>query len=374
MPKYVTQLAQGNTFGVSSDSGAGAYQATRSWKVILNTPDEPIDINAVTGVDIGTIYSAANPIPCVSIEGRADGESRLIRIITATYRATPSAAPGVEDPKTQEPTVRPAMYSMSTSLTEIAAWGGRLVTNGVSGSWLPATNPAGDLVDGISRLEPVVNINIEQYSSTDMSNLLGYSGYVNSDQINFSSLAIGVHCCMLQGITSNPIVERFGESTFRGFKVAFTFAVRAHYTITRYGATAVGWDLAVPQTGFNIINSGLFNTPLYSGNGGDGSRPDIDPQALVLSHEDGKVKLTAYGAPVGLATPSGTKVRAMVTIPASESGGYAQRPASQPVALNDDGTPRARTATPPVLINRICLQPEMAFGNNFSNFGIRWIS
>jgi hypothetical protein len=27
-----------------------------------------------------------------------------------------------------------------------------------------------------------------------------------------------------------------------------------------------------------------------------------------------------------------------------------------------------------VLINRICIQPEMNFGSNFSGFGIRWIS
>jgi hypothetical protein len=89
MPKYITQLAQGNSFSQTAENGQGAFSATRVWKVILNTPDEALDINAATGVNIGTPYSNANPIPCVSIEGRADGESRLVRIITATYRATP---------------------------------------------------------------------------------------------------------------------------------------------------------------------------------------------------------------------------------------------------------------------------------------------
>jgi hypothetical protein len=72
----------------------------------------------------------------------------------------------------------------------------------------------------------------------------------------------------------------------------------------------------------------------------------------------------------------------MVTVPSGEressSGyGYTQRPASQPVALNDDGTPRNAdnfSVDQKVLVNRICIQPEMAFGNNFSNFGIRWFS
>lgn len=357
MPKAVTELAQGNSFGVTSEDGGGAYQATRSWKVILNSPDEAININAVTGVNVGSLYSSTNRIPCVSIEARADGESRLVRIITATYRASPSAAPGAEDPKTQEPTARPALYSMTTSLSEIAAWGGRRVTGGSSGSWQPAVNPVGDLVDGISRLEPVVNINIDQYSATDMSNLLGYCGYVNSDAITFSYLSIGVHCCMLQGISSTPVVEQFGANTFRGFKVSFQFSVRAHYTITRDGATAIGWDLAVPQTGFNIINSGLGTA-------------SVDQKALVLNQdEQGKV-VTPFGLASGT---DGDRVRAMVPIAIKD--GFTQRPASQPVALNDDGTPRnVLTQTPKVLINRICLQPETAFGNNFSNFGIRWIS
>jgi hypothetical protein len=66
----------------------------------------------------------------------------------------------------------------------------------------------------------------------------------------------------------------------------------------------------------------------------------------------------------------------MVTV-ASQYGGYTQRPAAQPVALNDDGTPRNAAYFPmnqKVLINRVCIQPEMAFGSNFSNFGIRWFT
>jgi hypothetical protein len=244
---------------------------------------------------------------------------------------------------------------MSTTLSEITAWGGRVVTNGSSGPWVPASNPVGDLIDGITRLEPIVTISIDQYSYTDQSAILGYIGYVNSDSFNFSSLSVGVHCCMLQGVTSNPVVEQFGQSTFRGFKVSFTFGVRAHHTITRDGPQAIGWDLAVPQTGFNIKNAGLNNT-------------GTDQKALVLEHNDMKVVV-----PLQLAAgTAGDKVRAMVPIPTGD-GGWAQRPVAQPVALNDDGTPRSPTASPPVLINRVCLQPEMAFGNNFSNFGIRWI-
>jgi hypothetical protein len=235
MPKIVSELAQGNAFSRSSDGGGAAFQATRKWRVILNSPGESWDIGDAVGVSIGQVYSEISPIPCVSLEMTADGESRLVRIVTATYRSSESASPGAPDPKTQEPTIRPAMYSMTTSLTEIAAWGGANVTGGVSGAWSPAVNPVGDLYDGVTRLEPVVNINIDQYSATDKSELLAYCGYVNSESFNFSGLSIGTHCCMLQSISSQAVVEEFAAGKFRGFKVTFGFAVRAHWTYTREG-------------------------------------------------------------------------------------------------------------------------------------------
>lgn len=350
----VTEISQGNSFSVTSEAGRGAYSATRAWKVLLSSPGESWDINQLTGVNIGDAYSGGNPIPCVSIEGRSEGDSRLVKIITATYRATPGTDTAT-DPKTQNPTSRPPLYSMSVALSEIAAWGGQAYRNG-SWTWGPATNPAGSLVDGISRLEPVVTINIDQYSSSDQSAMLGYVGYVNDSAFSFSSLSIGVHCCMFQGLSVNPVVEQFGPATFRGFKLTFTFAIRSHYTWTRDGVMAIGWGLAIPQTGFDIICDGL-------------GRADVEQEALPLQHEN-QVVVEPNAIVASLA---GKKGRAMVPIPASDDKKWCQRVASQPVALNDDGTPRSRNASPPVLINRVCLQPSMAFGNNFSAFGINSI-
>jgi hypothetical protein len=356
MPKLVSELAQGKSFSRSSDGGALADQATRSWKILLNSPNESFVISDAVGVNIGDPLGSANPIPCVSLDVKADGESRLVRIVTAQYRTT--AGIGSTDPGTQTPTQRPALYSMTTSQTEIAAWGGAPVTGGVSGAWVPAVNPVGDLVDGVTRLEPVVNINVDQYSASDMSHFLAYCGYVNSDIFTFSSLSVGIHCCMLQSISSSPVVEQFGDTTFRGFKVTFGFAVRAHWTITRGGFQAIGWDMAVPQTGFNIKNTGI-------------GRSDVYLKSLMLQHDPGT---GAVVKPYALVIDTDEdKVKAMIPI-SSQGGGWTQRPSAQPVALNDDGTPRSPTMSPPVLINRICIQPEMAFGSNFSNFGIRWFA
>jgi hypothetical protein len=350
MPKLVSELAQGKSFSRSAEGGALADQATRTWKILLNTPNESFIISEAVGVNIGDPLGSANPIPCVSLDVKADGDSRLVRIVTAQYRSNPSV--GGVDPGTQTPASRPAMYSMSTSLTEIACWGGSLVTGNVSGNWSPAINPAGDIVDGITRLEPVVTINIDQYSYSDMSQLLGYCGMVNSDAFTFSNLTIGTHCCMLQSISSQAVVEMFGNTPFRGFKVTFGFAVRAHWTVTRNGYQAIGWDIAVPLCGRNIINS-------------QGSSVDAD--TLMYEMADGKVT-----SPQTL-VKAGSRCPAQVTL-ASGNGSWTQTRAADPVALNDDGTPRSRFASPPVLINRICIQPEMTFGSNFANFGIRWFT
>lgn len=355
MPRMVTELTQGNTFSLNADRSA--WSAKREWKVLVDA-NESWNINDAIGVNIGDIYNSENPLPCVSIESRHDGESRLVAIVTATYRA--NAGGGTEpanqeeaDPLSISPIARKATYSMSTSLSEIAAWGGRVVTGGVSGEWLPAQNPVGDLIDGISRLEPILTITFEQYSYSDMSSLVNLIGYVNSNAFQFSAVSIGPHCCMFQGFSVATVVEQFGRLTFRGFKVSYTFVARGHYTLTRNGPETIGWDVAIPQTGFNIINNGLNDQA-------------VEQTALVLEHEDGKVKNPAALA-VGTA---GTKVRAMVTV-ASPGGGTMQRPASQPVALNDNGTPRSQSQTPKILINRVCTQPEMGFGTNFNAFGVR---
>jgi hypothetical protein len=358
MPRFVSELAQGNAFGRSSDGGGAADNATRKFKVLLNSPNESWDVFATIGVNIGDLYSQNSPIPCVSVEAVHDGDSRVVCIVTAQYRSSAGAAPGAPDPKSQDPEVRPAMYSMSTSLTEIAAWAGKKVTGGSSGSWAAAVNPVGDMYDGVTRLEPVVNINIDQYSISDQSTQLGYCGYVNGEAFQFSGLTIGPHCCMLQSVASNPVVEQFNGATFRGFKVTFGFAVRSHWTLVSGGFEPIGWDVAVPQTGMNIRNIGL-------------GRNDVDQRALTLEHKLGKVE-----QPLALAAgSSGFKMRGSVSISAFEDGGICQRPCAQPIALNDDGSPRnvdAFSNEDKVLINRVCLQPEMAFGDNFSAFGIRW--
>jgi hypothetical protein len=67
MPRFVGELTQGNSFSRSSDGGGLADSAVRKWRVLLNGPDESWDIFQTVGINIGDLYGAQNPIPCVSV-------------------------------------------------------------------------------------------------------------------------------------------------------------------------------------------------------------------------------------------------------------------------------------------------------------------
>lgn len=354
---------QTSEFTSSSDGGVQAFTAKRKWRVVRDSPQEFINVNTITGVNIGDPYSESDPIPCVSVDSKGDGSSRLVSIITAIYKTSPGGVSGGgasggggggggSDPKSSAPQVRPAMYSMSSSLQQVAARGGYILTeNGVVG---PGTfrNSAGDIIDGMTRLEPVVTINIDQYSFVDQSNLLQYVGHVNSDQFTFNALTIPMHCCMLQSISAKGHVETFGQAVFRGFLVSFQFAYRKHVCEEiSVGDTAIGWDSPIIDSGYNIINTGLNSA-------------QTEQEHLNLEHEDMQVSEPQQLA----AGTNGVKCRAAIVV-AGQDGGMVQRPAAQPVSLNSDGSPRSRSLAPRVF--RAQTQPEVTFGNNFSNFGIR---
>lgn len=359
MPKSVVELNQGNTFSRSSDGGVLAERAQRVFKVLLNSPDESWITEDTVGVSIGDPYSEQNPIPCVSIEGRADGDSRTVRIVTATYSSTPGAADGSGgggDPRRQSPEVRPAMYSLSSSLQQVPATGGMLYDSGGWSGPGAFRNSAGDLLEGVTKLEPVISITIDQYSFSDQAGLLQYVGYVNEDTFTFSGGTIKPHTCMLQGISVKPHVEQFGGATFRGFFVSFQFAYRTNLCADVLGdEKVIGWDSTAVDSGYNIINQGL-------------GWANVEKEHLNLKHEN--ELLPADEDLWELAEGSdGSKCRARIIVGSTAENGQLQRLAASPVLLNLDGSPRARDLSPRVF--RLQTQPEMAFGNDFANFGIR---
>ena len=343
MPKLVSELAQGNQFSRSADGGQLADTATRVFKIILSTPNEAVDIMSAVNVQIGDPYSATNQIPCVSVEGRADGESRLVRIVTAQYRTSAlvdgEGGTGLPDPMLVMPDIRPANFSTSTSLYEAAAY--LWVRNG---NWEPAHNPVGDLVDGVTRMEPITTIRVTQFNSFPGTVFQRYAGYVNLETMNLGSyMTCDPSTVLFRGVEAQPHVETFGNAVFSGFMNSYEFAYKANEVEAPGYAGKYGWDMALPVTGFNCkaftpnlvqTTSDNYAMPLKR----DGEYgPIVQPLAL----QDG--------------VAVGDKVRAMVRIAGSEKT-INQQPSAQPIALNEDGTPRSPNATPKVLIWRVRTQ------------------
>jgi hypothetical protein len=285
--------------------------------------------------------------------------------VTATYRTTPGADPG-NDPNKQPPDIRPAQYSITSSLMEVPATSWRKVgqiwapdpRGGPfgNGQWQdgleapkPPVNPTGTRYDGVSMLVPIISVTIDQFDNYP-TRRLDDSGKVNSDEFTFLGLQIKKYTCMLRNISVRPVVETHGTATYRGFQRTYEFAIK----------TNGGWLIEQLVEGFDIINNGL-------------GQAGVDQGALNLEHDDAQIK----GWPNNLELAAGTqgkKMRARVLI--SAPGGKAmQRPSAQPVALNLDGTPRNVQNPPngeaPVLTERYLTQGTAAFGNNFVNMGVR---
>jgi hypothetical protein len=341
----VSQLAQGNAFSRSAEGGQLADTATRSWKVILESPNEAWNVHEAVGVYIGDPYSDASPIPCVSIETRADGESRLVRIVTATYNSTPGEDDQGGDPGTVSPELRPANFSTSTTLYEMPAYLWKR-----DGDWEPAVNPVGDRLDGITKFEPITTIRVTQFSQTPGTVYSAYCGYVNSEQMTLGGyMTCEPHTVMFRGVEAAPAVESFGSTVYRGFMNSYEFAYRANRSEAPGASGDYGWDLAVPVTGFNCF---AF-TPNFVGT-------TDDNYAVPLKRDTSQGEFGPVLQPLVLqdGVTAGDKVRALVRV-AGPGKDVIQQPSAQPIPLNENGRPRSPNATQKVIIWRVSTQIEI---------------
>lgn len=347
MPKLVKELPQGKAFGRSSEGGVLADTATRVWKIILNAPNEGFDISQAIGVQIGDPLDSVNQIPCVSIDVKSDGESRLVRIVTAQYRSSAmvdgEGGTGLPDPMLIQPDLRPANFSTSTSLYEMPA--AKWKTYG-SSEWTPCLNPAKDRVEGIVKMEPITTIRIQQFNYFPGTIYANRAGYINTAAMSLGGYAnYEPHTVMFRGVEAQPHVETFGNMTHRGFMNAYEFAYRQNWV---FGFGACGWDQLVILEGYNCITTtpNLVSTTL-------------DNYAMPLERIDGG----GFVTPLKLAkdVSNGMKVRAHVLVTTGEYAG--QNPSAMPIALNEDGTPRNLTGSLEPVMKRKQIQPDVDLVN-----------
>lgn len=357
MPKMVSELSQGQNYEFSADQNQATVSAARVFRILLNAPTEFVDIPIACGAFVGQEHPRNAGAFCYSYSGVYEGESRMVILATFNYRTTPAADQG-QDPQSQPPDIRPANWYTNTSLMEVPAYQWTKVSsvNGfLSGGALPITNPAGDLYEGVTAVQPITTITIEQYQPFDPTTRNQYAGYTNSVPVSLGSLNMGRRTVMFRGVQARPQNDTWRGQFYRGWNCSYEFLYKRNSAYAMAGGAYllqdVGWDVLQPQSGFNVK---AFNPP------GGGNR-DVFGQPLKHTGENQIAE--PFALPDGVA--AGEKVRAMVRI--ASAGKATQRPSAQPIALNDDGTPRIDTANPPVLVYRYKVTEE----TDFRQWGLR---
>lgn len=362
MPKLVSEITSGSQYTKSQGDRQGQSQdsATRVFRVVLSTPGEVIDPQLACGVSIGSSHPNYSSLVCNSADIRFDGESRMAVLCTFQYQGVNSEVNEDQPPGTEQ-----ANWSLTSSLIEqpTHVWRKRNALYGWEAQSSPAVNSAGDVYDAITQLSAMINVSItqRQIGASPIFHLQKV-GFVNSEEILLGPLRMRPHTVMFRGLQAQPFVADWRGAQYRGWQCTYEFAYKPNETRVRIGGVEqtvdLGWDVAVPQTGFNVLASNLLATQ-------PDQFPDLDPFGQPLKHASGRVQVinNAYSLPDDVA--SGAKCRAMVRVFEYQDGGVSQAPSASPIPLSDDGVPLKHTANPKVLVYGYAVQPELNFTQTF---------
>jgi hypothetical protein len=346
MPKMVSEISAGQTFEYSLEDSSLASTQTRAFKVLLNAAGEVFAIQPTCGVFIGDRHPYNDNIYCVSYSAAFDGDSRMVVNCTFNYKAKAGGGSNAgEDPSSKPPDQRPALWTTSASLEQVPlyTWKPQGGAPGAGGNFTAPLNPAGDPYEGLTKLEPVVTITIQQYQDADPTSNLQFVGTVNSGQFVVRTLTFNPREVLLRGLQYEPVVEQYGEATYRGWKATYEFLYRPNYVGLPINAN-IGWDIAVPQSGFNIKNISARIGAADTQKGSFMLQWDENPTT-------GARQIKGWpGAVDVVAGTDNTRVPGMLLL--AEGINPLQVRCSSPIPLNNDGTPRAETADPKVLVYR----------------------
>lgn len=347
------ELATGQSSREGSVGKALADTYVRKFKFVKSSPNESYSLPAVTGIGIGSAFPGNSSVTCVSVDDSPEGESRLVRVFTYTYKTV--ANTGGPQEQQQPPDVRPPNYSYNFGVDYVGtrSWMPNPVANN---GMTVASTPNGELVTGLEKPQVTATLRIKQFVTADPAFANEYVGCVNSGTFTGGSFTAIARTLLFKGIDAQPATEAYGEFVYSGWNVTYEFAYRENEQVINpnYGSDEdtqslvnIGWDKAVPLTSRNVkcsTNAGLGK---------------IDVMAFPLEHnKNGAVKTvndgsgTVDGKVFWAADPNGgggtvedTVARAMVAIPAVK-GGFTQVPAAEPIPVNNDGSPRNRLLKP----------------------------
>lgn len=378
MPKMVSEIAPGQSYEFSAEESGIASRQVRVFRVIKSSPSEYINVFAACGVYIGNVHPDNPELYCESVSAQYEGDSRLVLLITFNYIVSISFEQGAggggggSDRLSKSPDIRPANWSVSTSLVEVPAFSWRQAEpdTGASpiGKWKTITNPVGDLYEGVSKTEGVITINVEQWEANDPTRHAKWAGYVNQNVITLGALVMERRTVMFRGVQTQPAVEQYNSRIYKGWKATYEFLFRNNTCQISddngdLQEVNIGWDRAQPQSGFNCKNLAPLEGESFSVEDCEEADPPMEAGAMILASAGSRIK--GWPNTLELARGvNGRKARAMVLVAEYEGAGASQRPSAQPIPLNDNGTPRwagdgENENYSPVLVYRYQVQPEI---------------
>lgn len=358
MPKGVSEIPDGNGFGRSSSQGDIADTATRSFRIILESPSEVYDIQQTCGVFIGDVHPVNENLACVKFEAKYEGDSRTVTVATFTYESSPASPPqfaaggSLGGVKLIPPEVRPANWEIETELVEapLRSWRWRNGPFKWAQNWQTPLNTAYDLYEDLTTLQPMARINVSQFviGTADPTLACRWVGKINSEYISLGSLRIEPHQLMFRGASIKPTVETHRNLVIRGWNVTYSFWFKENKVPINlnteggewrtFTMVPIGWDIAVPNAGRNVFAfdpdaadawQDPFGQPLKFGTPDHPTHPGVVISPLEL--------------PDGV--NAGDKEAACVRVQGFAGNATSQAVASQPIALNEDGTPRKVSST-----------------------------
>jgi hypothetical protein len=357
MPRGVTEISQGNQFSRSANEGQLADSATRSFRVLLNSPSEVFDIQANCGVFVGDPHPTNPNIYCASFDAKYDGDSRMVLVATFNYQSEESAqqSGGGGTSKTISPENRPPDWSLTSELVEVPVRNTRRRELGlleeIWQDWKPPMNPALDFYESLTKMEPMAVVKVSKFKLgggvTDPTHDAFYVGYINSVPQAVGRLVVGVHKMMFRSFSATPAVESYGRFVKIGWRCEYTFTIRRQnvdYYVppspmvevagdAKLSDIDIGWDAAIIVEGRNVK---CFDVAAAVAAG----EIEKDPYGQPLKVGEDKVPLIPASPELADGLLPLDRAPACVKIPGFSDRGVSQAPASLPIALNWDGTPR----------------------------------
>ena len=241
----------------------------RRFVVTLNNPDTPATLMvAAVGAQHGAPHPEVSAATCYELEVNESYEgNRYWSEVVARYR--------IPDPEEQDadllPWLRPDIWKFTTQGVAVPAL---FYLDGSTQK--PMTNSAGDYIEGVTVDEAqqkiTIQANRQQFPSAlaaAVTNCVNESAYLGFAQ----------DCVKVQGISGEQAVEQVSGVEVRYWKITSELLCRQ-----------TGWNLLIPDVGFNYIDGGVRKRAFVEGPDGE-DLPSSNPVPL-----DGSGAIRAAGS------------------------------------------------------------------------------